>query len=329
MKITGEEIIIPKKFFPTIFHSSRILSNSFRYKEKKNNNNNNNLTSSILFLSLSLSSRPKSPFQIARFKSELGHICPCRGPNAPTSHQPDRGNIKFLGRSARWKRRSRVGVDAVEQCGERGLNLIRPSPERHRQRGGFEVEGCRPTSTDRYSYRCPKPYPFLLPSAREKKRKKKKKISALSFSSSSLTPSSSPNSFSSSSLTPPQFLSSLTCAFESEIGESRNGANGYEERNETKGKRDSSIDIATGVQKYASSWNIREMVRLERKNHIHYFRCFYSRTPSYDTVRLEILLDWDIKRRIYERKGPPPKGFLQADVYIYLKVELFEVFLKL
>lgn len=230
MKITGEEIIIPKKFFPTIFHSSRILSNSFRYKEKKNNNNNNNLTSSILFLSLSLSSRPKSPFQIARFKSELGHICPCRGPNAPTSHQPDRGNIKFLGRSARWKRRSRVGVDAVEQCGERGLNLTRPSPERHRQRGGFEVEGCRPTSTDRYSYRCPKPYPFLLPSAREKKRKKKKKISALSFSSSSLTPSSSPNSFSSSSLTPPQFLSSLTCAFES--NRIRNGANGYEERNE-------------------------------------------------------------------------------------------------
>lgn len=102
-------------------------------------------------------------------------------------------------------------------------------------------------------------------------------------------------------------------------------------KNETKskGKRDSSIDIATGVQKYASSWNIRETVRLERKNHIHYFRCFYSRTPSYDTVRLEILLDWDIKRRIYERKGPPPKGFLQADVYIYLKVELFEVFLKL
>lgn len=123
-----------------------------------------------------------------------------------------------------------MGVDAVEQCGERGLNLIRPSPERHRQRGGFEVEGCRPTSTDRYSYRCPKPYPFLLPSAREKKRKKKKKISALSFSSSSLTPSSSPNSFSSSSLTPPQFLSSLTCAFES--NRIRNGANGYEERNE-------------------------------------------------------------------------------------------------
>lgn len=67
-----------------------------------------------------------------------------------------------------------VGVDAVEQRGK-GIEFNLPllPLECHRQRGGFEVEGCRPTSTDRYSYRCPKPYPFC--SRRRERREKKKR----------------------------------------------------------------------------------------------------------------------------------------------------------
>ncbi len=94
----------------------------------------------------------------------------------------------------------------------------------------------------------------------------------------------------------------------------------------SRGRGDSSIDLATDVQKYCSSASsspgICETVRFgRRENRIHFRYCFYCPTPSYDTI--VSFFDWDIKRS-YEWI------FLQKifSKMIYSKVELFEMFFK-
>lgn len=129
--------------------------------------------------------------------------------------------------------------------------------ECHRQRGGFEVEGCRPTSTDRYSYRCPKPYPFCSRRRREKKWKKERRKNRCS----SLI-SSPPLIF---------FFFSASRSFLREI-ESSTKQRTHDSWNTA--KRSCSIDLATGVQKYRVpplvAW-ICETVRLERRKNTYTF----------------------------------------------------------
>lgn len=128
--------------------------------------------------------------------------------------------------------------------------------ECHRQRGGFEVEGCRPTSTDRYSYRCPKPYPFCSRRRREKKWKKERRKNRCSSLISS----------------PPLIFFFFFCV---EKFSSRDRIE-YETTHAwlVEHSKGCSIDLATGVQKYRVpplvAW-ICETVRLERRKNTYTF----------------------------------------------------------